>query len=229
MPDPASPATLLVGDGDVPARTALERAWPGWAADVTLVIGADGGAAHAVALGWQPDLVIGDLDSLAPRDADRLARAGVPIERWPVEKDQSDLELALRAALRRSPSPVTILGALSGPRLDHALGAIWLLALPAARGRSVTLLDATSRMRLLRGPGTIELVGRAGDLVTLLPFGTAARGVRTEGLAYQLDGATLVFGPSRGLSNVRTGERAAITLDRGRLLIVESHPMEDPR
>ena len=202
MPDPVSPATLVVGDGDVPARAALDRAWPGWAAGVRLVIGADGGAAHAVALGWQPDLVIGDLDSLAPRDADRLARAGVPIERWPVDKDQSDLELALRAALRRSPGPVTILGALGGPRLDHALAAVWLLALPAARGRSVTLLDATRRVRLLRGPGALELLGRAGDLVTLLPFGAPARGVRTTGLAYALDGATLAFGPSRGLSNV---------------------------
>ena len=92
----------------------------------------------------------------------------------------------------------------------------------------MTLLDATSRVRLLRGPGAIELKGRAGDLVTLLPFGAPALGVRTTGLAYELEGATLAFGPSRGLSNVRTGERAAITLDQGRLLIVESHPMEDP-
>ena len=123
---------------------------------------------------------------------------------------------------------MTILGALSGPRLDHALAAVWLLALPAAHRRAVTLLDATSRVRLVRGPGSVELVGRAGDLVTLLPFGAAARGIRTTGLAYELDAATLAFGPSRGLSNVRTGERAAITLERGRLLIVESHPMEDP-
>ena len=92
----------------------------------------------------------------------------------------------------------------------------------------MTLLDATSRVRLVRGPGAVELVGRAGDLVTLLPFGAPARGIRTTGLAYELDGATLAFGPSRGLSNVRTGERAAVTLEHGRLLIVESHPMEDP-
>ncbi len=228
MSDPVSPSTLVVGDGDVPTRAALDRAWPAWAAGVSCVIGADGGAAHAVTLGWQPDLVIGDLDSLAPREADRLVRAGVPIERWPVDKDQSDLELALRAALRRSPAPVTILGALGGPRLDHALAAVWLLAMPAVRGRLVTLLDARSRVRLLRGPGTLDLVGRAGDLVTLLPFGAPARGVRATGLAYGLDGATLAFGPSRGLSNVRTGERAEVTLEHGRLLIVESHRMEDP-
>jgi len=229
MSGPASPSTLVVGDGDVPERAALDRAWPGWAAGVTLVIGADGGAAHALALGWRPDLVIGDLDSLAPEDADRLALAGVPLERWPVAKDESDLELALRAALRRSPAPVTVLGALGGPRLDHELANVWLLALPAAdRGRRVTLLDARSRVRLLRGPGDLELQGRAGDLVTLLPFAGPARGVRTTGLAYRLDGATLAVGPSRGLSNVRMGERAAVSLERGRLLIVESHPMEDP-
>ena len=105
MPDPVSPSTLVVGDGDVPTRPALDRAWPGWAAGVTLVIGADGGAAHAVALGRQPDLVIGDLDSLAPGDADRLARAGVPIERWPVEKDQSTWSspFGRHCAVRRAP------------------------------------------------------------------------------------------------------------------------------
>lgn len=228
MSDPANPTTLVVGDGDVPSRAALDQAWPGWAAGVGLVIGADGGAAHAVALGWRPDLVIGDLDSLAPDEAERLARTGVPVERWPTDKDASDLELAVGVALRRSRAPVVILGALGGPRLDHALAAIWLLALPGTRARDVTLLDASSRVRLTRGPGSIELTGRPGDLVTLLPFGTPARGVRTAGLAYALAGETLPFGPSRGLSNVRTGERATVTLQQGRLLVVESHPMEVP-
>jgi len=228
MSDVANPSTLVVGDGDVPARAALDRAWPGWSAGVTWVVGADGGGARAITLGWQPDLVVGDLDSLAPRDAERLARAGVPIQRWPADKDQSDLELALRAALGRSTAPVTIVGALGGPRLDHALAALWLLALPAARGRDVTVLDARSRVRLVRGPGALDLVGRPGDLVTLLPFGGPARGLRTTGLAFALDGETLAFGPSRGLSNVRVAERAAIAVEQGRLLIVESHPMEDP-
>ncbi len=228
MPVQTTSATLVVGDGDVPPRAVLDRAWPDWAAGVDRVIGADGGAARAATLGWRPDLVVGDMDSLARPDAGTLAESGVPFERWPAHKDQSDLEIALRAALAQGEGPVVVLGALGGPRLDHALAAVWLLALPLAKGRDVTLLDGTGRVRLLRGPGELQLAGRRGDLVTLLPFGTPARGVRTIGLAYALVGETLAVGPSRGLSNVRVDERATVRLERGRLLIVESHPKEVP-
>jgi thiamine pyrophosphokinase len=228
MPAQTTTATLVVGDGDVPPRAMLDHAWPGWAAGVERVIGADGGAARARAAGWPPDLVVGDMDSLSRPDAAAMADVGVRFERWPAHKDQSDLEIALRAALAQGDGRVVVLGALGGPRVDHALAAVWLLALPLARGRDVTVLDATSRVRLLRGPGELQLEGRRGDFVTLLPFGTPARGVRTAGLAYGLDGETLTVGPSRGLSNVRVGERAAVRLEQGRLLIVESHPMEVP-
>ena len=228
MPVQTTSATLVVGDGDVPPRAVLDRAWPDWAAGVQRVIGADGGATHAAALGWPPDLVVGDMDSLARPEAESLADNGVPFERWSAHKDQSDLEIALRSALARGEGRVVVLGALGGPRLDHALAAVWLLALPLARGRDVTVLDGTTRVGLLHGPGERQLAGRRGDLVTLLPFGTPARGVRTVGLAYPLDGETLAVGPSRGLSNVRVDERATVRLEQGRLLIVESHPTEVP-
>jgi thiamine pyrophosphokinase len=228
MPVETTTATLVVGDGDVPPRAVLDHAWPDWAAGVERVIGADGGAARASVLGWRPDLVIGDMDSLPRAEAEAMAERGVRFERWPTHKDQSDLEIALRTALAQDDGRVVVLGALGGLRLDHALAALWLLALPPARGREVTVLDGTTRVRLLRGPGALELSGRPGDLVTLLPFGTPARGVRTVGLAYALEGETLAVGPSRGLSNIRVGEHATVRLEQGRLLIVESHPMEVP-
>lgn len=226
MPVQTTSATIVVGDGDVPPRAVIEDAWPGWAAGVRRVIGADGGATRAMALGWRPDLVVGDMDSLAGPEAAAMSDVGVRFERWPAHKNRSDLEIALRAALAEGEARVVVLGALGGPRIDHALAALWLLALPLARGRDVTVLDGMSRLRLLHGPGALELSGRLGDLVTLLPFGTPARGVRTSGLAYALDGETLAVGPSRGLSNVRVGERATVRLEQGRLLIVESHRME---
>lgn len=225
-----TPAQLLVvGNGHVPSRAALDDAWPGWSAGVGWVVGADGGAARALALGFPPDLAVGDFDSLTAADATRLAASGTPLQAYPPHKDASDLELALRATLAHGPGPIVILGALSGPRFDHALAAVWLLALRVARGREITLLDERSRVRLLSGPGSLELAGRPADLVTLLPFGGPARGVRTRGLAYALQGETLPVGPSRGLSNVRSGANASIELDHGRLLVVESHPLEVTR
>jgi thiamine pyrophosphokinase len=214
---------IVVAGGDVPSRALLDAAWPGWDAGMSLVVAADAGAAAALELGLRPDLVIGDLDSIAPRDLEQVRALGIPVEAWPADKDESDTELALRAALERTPGPVTVLGALGGPRVDHALANVWLLALPAAAGREVVILDDRSRMRLLTGPGRLALSGARGDLVTLLPFGGDAVGVSSEGLAWPLRAETLVAGPSRGLSNVRTGGEAAVSLRSGRLLIIETH------
>ena len=61
---------ILVGDGAVPTRAALDAAWPGWDAGASLVVAADGGATKSLAIGLAPDLMVGDaLDDM------RMARA----------------------------------------------------------------------------------------------------------------------------------------------------------
>jgi thiamine pyrophosphokinase len=174
-----------------------------------------------------PTLVVGDADSLAPADLARLRESGVPIELSPAAKDASDLELALLAAIERGATRLTILGALGGKRLDHALANVGLLAHPALEVRAAALLDATSRVTLLRAPADGSaarrpLPGRVGDLVTLLPLGEGVDGVTTHGLAYPLRDEPLFVGPARGLSNVRTAADAAVSLRRGLLLIIET-------
>ena len=220
---------IVVGDGAVPGRAPLDAAWPGWADGLQLVVGADGGATKAEALGLRPDVVVGDLDSIDGPALDRLRAAGVPVEAWPAQKDASDLELAVRRALELDPARLVILGALGGARLDHALANLLLLCLPELAGRDVSCLDATTRVRVLVGPGRLVLAGRAGDLVTLLPVGGSADGVTTDGLGYPLRDGRLLVGPSRGLSNVRVASEAAVRLERGRLLIVESRVEEVQR
>jgi thiamine pyrophosphokinase len=220
---------ILVGDGDVPSRAALDAAWPGWDAGVGLVVAADGGATKAGVVGLRPDIVVGDGDSLGAAGLAEVRAAGIPLELAAAAKDESDLELAVVAALTRGATRLTILGALGGPRFDHALANAWLLAHPALVGRAVVLLDGTCRVRLLdagSGPATAELAGRAGDLVSLFPLGTGVEGIATDGLAFPLRDEPLVVGPARGLSNVRTGDRARVTLRTGRLLVVETHPPE---
>ena len=222
---PAS-RVIVVADGDLPSRAALDAAWPGWDAGADRIVAADGGAAAALQLGLRPDLVIGDLDSIAPADLQRVHALGIPVEARPRAKEESDTELALGAALGSGPAAVTILGALGGSRFDHALANVWLLALPGLAGYEVVLLDARCRVRLLRGPGRVALRGPVGDLVSLLPFAGPAEGVSTEGLAYPLREEPLTAGPSRGLSNVRRQSEATVSLRSGALLIVETHPIE---
>ena len=219
---------LIVADGDVPSRAALGAGWPGWDREVELVVAADGGWDKATTLGLAPGLLVGDADSLPAARFAAVAAQGVPIERSPAAKDESDAELALLAALRRGATHVTILGALGGKRFDHALANVGLLALAEPGAVEVELLDATTRVRLLRAPAVdgaaarCELPGVADDLVSLLPLGESAVGVTTAGLLYPLLNETLRPGPARGLSNVRLTTEASVSLRRGYLLIVET-------
>jgi thiamine pyrophosphokinase len=219
---------VILADGEVGSRAAIDRAWPGWLGEDVLVIAADGGARHAEVLGLRIDRWVGDGDSLGEAGISALEAAGIPVDRSPFDKDESDTELAVLAALGRGPAAIVILGALGGPRLDHALANLALLAMPELRGIDVRLLAADARVRLLTAPAgggspaTLTISGRAGDLVSLFPIGGDATGVTTTGLAYPLAGEPLLVGRSRGLSNRRTIDTATVTLETGRLLVVET-------
>jgi thiamine pyrophosphokinase len=222
---------IVLAGGSGPLRSELDAAWPGWDEAIEAIIGADAGALLARPLGLRLDLVVGDGDSLGDSGLAELGRAGVAIDRWPTDKDASDTELALVAAAGRGATDVLVLGAFGG-RLDHQLANIWILAHPVLAGRKVTLLDGRTRVRLLsasEGPvagvgARFDLIERAGDLVTLLPFDGPATDVTTHGLRWPLVGATLATGYSRGLSNevVATSGRPRVELGGGRLLVIET-------
>jgi thiamine pyrophosphokinase len=212
---------LVLADGDAPSRAELDLAWPGWDSEADFVVAADGGARLADALGLRIDRWVGDGDSLGADGVADLRRRGIDVRLEPTDKDATDAELALLAAIDAGAAAIVVLGALGGPRPDHALANVALLGHPAAAGREVTLLDASARIRLLAGPAArMALPGNVGDLVSLIPLEMAG-GVTTTGLRFALTDATLPFGPARGISNVRTAATAAVAIERGRLLVVE--------
>jgi thiamine pyrophosphokinase len=223
---------LVLAGGSGPRRSELDDAWPGWDASIDLVIAADVGALLAEPLGLRLDLIVGDGDSLGEAALAGFEARGVAVERSPADKDSSDTELALIAAAGRAADEVTVLGAFGG-RLDHALANVWILAHPALAGRTVSLLDGRSRVRLLSAAGApasatpagLDLVGRPGDLVTLLPFDGPATGVTTSGLRWPLVEASLPAGFSRGLSNEilpAEGKPPRVELGGGQLIVIES-------
>jgi thiamine pyrophosphokinase len=219
---------VVVAGGDVPPRDALDRAWPGWAAGIRELVAADGGLGAVEGLGLAPTVVVGDLDSADPGRLAAAEARGVRVLRTTRDKDESDTELAVLEAVRLGASRLTVLGALGGPRVDHALANVWLLALDALAGVDAALLDDRVRITLLAAPGPdggpVEraLPGPTGAIVSLLPFGGDVAGVTTRDLRYPLRDEALVPGPARGLSNVRTGDAAAVTIRAGRLLILEA-------
>jgi thiamine pyrophosphokinase len=219
---------VVLADGDPPSRAGLDNAWPGWDVGIACAVAADGGVRLAQELGLGVDLWVGDGDSTAVSVLAELEQRGIPMLRAASDKDESDTELALVEAIDRGATQVTVLGGLGGRRLDHALANIALLAHPVLGDRPARLLDDRNRIRLVMASVdgatsvTLPLPGRVGDLVTLLPWGGDVSRVTTSGLRYPLTGERLRAGPARGLSNVRDAPDASVTVQGGRLLVVES-------
>jgi thiamine pyrophosphokinase len=198
------------------------------------LVAADGGLHHLRRLGLTPDLVIGDLDSLELGEIEQLKKDGVRIEQHPVEKDETDLELAVETVLHTGYSIVLIVGALGG-RLDMTLANIFLLTLPELSGIDIRLEDGNEEVFIihpLEGANDTSCVieGKPGERVSLLPLGGPARGIRTSGLYFPLRGETLYPERTRGVSNQMLTDQASVTLEEGQLICIHTRlsPAQDP-
>ncbi len=181
------------------------------------LVAADGGARRLAALGLTPVLVVGDLDSLSADEVLALREVGSEILKFPAEKDETDLELALLETVRRGYGQIFIAAALGG-RLDQTLANVFLLALPELAGVDARLHDGREEAFLIREVGVIH--GQAGEIVSLLPLFGPAESIRTTGLRYPLRGETLLPERSRGISNEMLGEQAEVRLEKGVLLCI---------
>ncbi len=205
--------TLLLG-GDLVRTPLLERQVAG-----TRVIAADAGIAHAATLDLTPELWVGDFDSVPPRLPP--APAAVPRKTFPAEKDQTDGELAINAALERGATALVLAGAFGGARADHAFLHLALALRLAEAGTEVVLTSgAQEGIPLL--PGAARAFDYAdGTLFSILGFSDLS-GLSVEGAKWPLAKVEVSFGSSLTLSNeVRGGLH--ITLGGGRAILV-AHP-----
>ena len=188
-----------------------------------LLVGADGGTRHILALGLQPHFVVGDLDSLPAAVVEELIARGIAIERHPTSKDQTDLELAIECALRQGVDEILMLGGMGG-RLDQTLANLLILAQrdwPAP----LRLAEGAQIASVVRGPGRLDLHGAVGATVSVIPLSADARGITYTGLRYPLTNATLQLGSTRGVSNEFAAATATVELTAGLLLVVQTEPV----
>ena len=210
-------AAIVLAGGD-PVEPRLRTLLP----DDAVVIAADSGLHQAELLGLHVDYVVGDFDSADPDAVERARIAGAAIERHPVEKDATDLELAFDVARDRGAREVTVVGG-SGGRLDHFLANVALLASHRFADLVIDARIGDAHVVVVQGGRSPHVItGVAGSLVTLLPIGGDASGITTTGLQYPLQGATLRPGTSRGVSNVLIAERGSVVLEHGTLLVVQA-------
>jgi thiamine pyrophosphokinase len=184
-----------------------------------LLIAADGGGHHFLTLGLTPAVIIGDCDSIKATALDALVRAGAQLIRHPVDKDQTDLELALDYAIDQKCDEILVFGALGG-RWDQSLANLLLTGIKRLATIPIRLIDGPQTALVIRGGETLPLTGAPGDTISLIPLASAASGIYTTGLQYPLADESLPFGTTRGISNRLQGERAEISLAEGLLICI---------
>ena len=181
------------------------------------ILCADGGTRHAMALGLQPDLIIGDMDSAETGPLRNFREADVAIELFPHDKNETDLELAIQRAIDLEPEQILIAGALGG-RLDQTLANIALLTDHRLLDYDVRLDDGVEEIFVCRDQ--VQVHGARGDLVSLIPWGGAVSEVQTMNLKWVLHKETLYPDKTRGISNEMLGASASVSIGSGMLLVV---------
>jgi thiamine pyrophosphokinase len=206
---------IIFANGDLPD---INKARDLLLAD-DFIICADGGTRHALALNLMPNLVIGDMDSIQDDHWQKLQALGVPVELFPRDKDETDLELAIAHAIELEPREIIIVAALGG-RLDQTVGNIALLADLRLLTFDVRLDNGVEEMFFCRDH--VQVHGRSGDIVSLIPWGNPVRGIQTQGLKWMLADETLYPEKTRGISNELLNESASIKISSGNLLVIHT-------
>ncbi len=178
-----------------------------------LVIAADAGLRHLARLGIQPDLALGDFDSLG------YVPEAPSVEVCPVRKDDTDTMAALKRAHELGFWRVLIFGGLGGARFDHSLANVQSLAWADAHGMEAVLVGRDCALTAISDGIALEFDARYSGDFSAFCFGPEASGVCETGLSYSLDGAVLTPDFPLAVSNSFTGERARISVAHGRLII----------
>ena len=176
-----------------------------------LVIAADGGLRHTQALGLQPDIILGDFDSLGYIPADSRV--------YPVEKDDTDAMLAIKKGLEKGCTEFFLYGGMDGSRVDHTVANFQALLFLKNHGARGFLLGISQIATVLQNE-TLTFPADFRGNFSLFCLGADAAGVTLRGLKYSLEKGSLTAGFPLGVSNSFTGESAAVTVEKGSLLAI---------
>jgi thiamine pyrophosphokinase len=200
--------TILLG-GEVTPTARLRAQVRG-----TRVIAADSGVRHCGPLALVPELWVGDFDS---SDADlQDAYADIPREVFDANKDASDGDLAITAALQRGADFLNLVGALGG-QLDHLLCHVIMLLTLHKRDIGVMMSSGKEEAYALQ---SCVLSGHSvGTRFSIIPTSNLV-GLTIAGARWPLTSRRVPAGASLTLSNAFAEGDVTIRLTSGEGLIV---------
>jgi thiamine pyrophosphokinase len=204
-----TPYALLICNGEQPQAATLREL----AARASHIVCADGGANVARRTGIEPQLIIGDFDSITRETREYFAQRNVEL-RYESRQSDTDFEKALLYLFEAGHSSIAVAG-VTGGLLDHTLGNFSILLRHSPRMRMV-LFDPHYRIDVITQ--SAEFAAAPGDRVSIVPLGRC-EGVRYDGLRYALEGGVLAAGVAEGTCNEALNERFTVHLASGVLLV----------
>ncbi|EYE89283.1 hypothetical protein Q428_03135 [Fervidicella metallireducens AeB] len=188
--------------------------------DSDIIICADGGGKYIFEAGLIPDYLIGDFDSLDRNILNYFENRNVNIIRYPREKDFTDTELCVLKAIELGCNDICIISGIGG-RFDHSLGNVALLHFIKEKGANGYIKSEYCDIFLCSDE--LEIKGKIGDIISLIPFKNSASGLFTTGLKYSLNGEDIKFGRCIGISNVMINDTCTIKVSNGEILVIKQN------
>jgi len=185
-----------------------------------LVIAVDGGLSYCGILNVEPDLIIGDFDSMSDGELQALEvlKQDIPerIITLPCEKDDTDMLAALKYGLERGFKDFRIYGGTGG-RFDHTFANIQCLLYLKNKDASGYLVDGTGMMFVLQNEA-VHLNKNLEGVLSLFSLGKVAKGVNIRNMKYPVTDFTMSNDYPVGISNEFIGKEAVISVEEGELV-----------
>ena len=185
-----------------------------------LVIAVDGGLDYCAVLNIEPDLILGDFDSLSEEEyaAVEQLEQQIPerVIRLQREKDETDGLAALQEGLKRGYTEFRIYAGTGG-RFDHTLANIQCLIYLKNRGANGYLVDGMGMMLVIKDEA-IHFKRNLKGTLSLFSMVEESKGVTIRGMKYELDCASVRNDFPLGISNEFIGQEAEILVEDGTLV-----------
>ncbi|MCC8051703.1 MAG: thiamine diphosphokinase [Clostridiales bacterium] len=178
-----------------------------------LLIAADGGYRYLRERDMEPDVLLGDFDSLEIVPEHRHLIRHSPI------KDDTDMALAAAYAKEEGYRTFFLYGGLGGKRLDHTVANLQLLTGMAREGLVAYLIGSDTVITAIMN-GKLSFPQNAVGMISVFCMGEQASGVFERGLKYTLEDAELTCDRALGVSNEFTGEESSVEVRSGTILVM---------
>lgn len=186
------------------------------------IIGIDRGLEFCYRNQIVPQYILGDFDSIRPEVIGWYReQKEIPIREYKPEKDATDTRMGLELALKLGSDRIFLLGATGG-RLDHYMGNLQSLVVPAMAGREAWILDEQNAMTVLSRSRTIKKECAFGKYISFFSMGDEVRGITLSGFKYPLKDYDMTNFDGVGVSNELAEDTALVDFRQGFLLMVMS-------